>query len=262
MNKTQKLEPSNPDPESKPMRLLYYYDDTWVKMKEHFEQSFKDDWITNPINTSSIRPEDQQSEPAEFHKGKPVNNKSSIGGGMGSWLTKVDMIIDALHQGLDTLEIVTVADTDIVFYRPVQPLIRECMRWVDMCFQKENHGIKSKSVNIGFISLRCCPRVIEFWEHVRDQIISTQQWDQQVVNMHLQRGKKLPPWGWFPASVYCKTHVGPLPKDMVLHHANATKSMESKFEQFYTTRREWRKQHYSAVQPHNTRQTNEISHQT
>lgn len=231
------------------MRLLYYYDDNWVQMKEHFERSFKDVWQVDPINTTAIKPKDQQSDAPEFRKGHVVKgDKSAIGGGMGSWLTKVNMVIDALQDGFSN-DIVVVADTDIIFYKPVQPLIHAHMQRVDMCFQKENHGMRNRQVNIGFISLRCTQAVVEFWEQVRDRIISTEEWDQRVVNLLLYEDKNLPRWGWFPPSVYCKTHKGPLPRDMVLHHANATKTMESKFQQFRDIRREWRRQHYKSVQP-------------
>ena len=228
------------------MKLLYYYDDDWSEMKDHFEQSFKDTWDTVVINTTQIDPNSKLD--TTDSRVTPTSDRSQIGGGMGSWLTKVNLIIDQVQDGF-TNEIVTVADTDIIFYKPVQPLINHCMKQVDMCFQKENWVTHPrKLVNIGFISMRCNLQVLQFWERVREVIQQKREWDQQVVNTLLQQGWPVK-WSHFPPSVFCKTQQM-VPRDLVLHHANAAKTMQQKMDQFREVRATWRRQWYGAAQPH------------
>ena len=232
------------------MKLLYYYDNNWKLMKEQFELHLKDDFDLRPLNTDKIDPATYLA-PCPF---KPTGgvvdhsktDKSNIGGGIGSWLTKVDMIITAIETG-DNDEVITVADTDIRFYKPVIPTIKKYTEGVDICFQKERHiSISNKEVNIGFISMKCNKVVIDFWKHVKDIIQREGIWDQQIVNKLLRENYPIN-FRHFPGDIFCMTQRQPT-RNMILHHANAAKTQEQKLNQFKSVRKIWRREFYRNMQ--------------
>jgi len=89
-----------------------------------------------------------------------------------------------------------------------------------------------------------------FWTSVRDEIVANQRWDQETVNRLLNLSFPIK-WTTFPSSVWNYTQRDVLPKNMILHHANAAKTQQEKMDQFERVRVRWRKTHYPAIETHN-----------
>jgi len=216
------------------MKIYYYYDDAFVNMKNMFEQSFKDDFEPCPVHTDSIDPQIIN---------KDMDNFSAIGGGIASWLTKVGIILDAIDSG-EPDEIFVMSDIDIVFYKPVLPIINKFMQGVSLCLQRETFD--EGGVNIGFMGIRCDQASKNFWKSVRDEIILKRKWDQEVVN-NLLTFKFPIKWRMFPVEIWNYTQRKYIPRNMALHHANAAKTTEDKLDQIHRVRRDWRNRYYSPV---------------
>ena len=216
------------------MKIYYYYDDAFVDMKNMFERSFKDDFEACPVHTSSI-------DPGIIHA--PMLQKETIGGGLASWLTKVGIILKAIEQA-ELNEVFVMSDIDIVFYQPVIPTINKCINDHSLCLQRES--VDRGGVNIGFMAIRCDEPSRQFWTAVRDEIILTERWDQETVNRLLNLGFPIK-WTTFPVNVWNYTQRKILPRDMILHHANAAKTQQDKMDQFRKVREHWRRAYYLPV---------------
>lgn len=203
--------------QNKAMKIYYFYNDSFFKMKQNFEDSFKDDF-------------DRQV----YKLDKNTNNKA--GGGGNVWDFKTNMIVNAIQE--NDGEIILVSDIDIIFYQPVVDKIQELMKQKDILFQSE---WLDRFVNIGFIAIRCCQKTLRFWEIVRNQIFLYKSWDQRVVNELLydftfnMENRFEMRWGRLPISFWARSLSGSklnVPNDIYLHHANGVSSMDGKFEQF------------------------------
>jgi hypothetical protein len=190
------------------MKICYFSDSHFLEMKEKFESSFKDDF-------------DKQ-----YHFVSNINiDRTKPGSGTDIWKYKTQMIIDTIKENLD--DIVIISDIDIIFYKPVLPIILNSMFNNEICFQKEhsNHGI-----NIGFISIYCNENTLKFWEKVYEILCNSDRWDQEIVNDLLYNEKYNIKWNLFPSSIWNWTQ-GSLNKNIALHHANCVITKEDKFKQ-------------------------------
>jgi hypothetical protein len=115
------------------MKIFYFSDDNFLDMKTNFELSFKEEF-------------DKQ-----FKFVKNINiDRNKPGSGVDIWKFKTEMILDAIKQNIN--DIIIISDIDIIFYKPVIPIILENMTNNDICFQKES---QNSGLNIGFISIFC-----------------------------------------------------------------------------------------------------------
>lgn len=190
------------------MKIFYFSDNSFLDMKDHFEKSFKD-------------PFDKQ-----FKFLENINvDRNKPGSGIDIWKYKTEMIIDAIKQNLN--DIIIISDIDIVFYKPVIPVILESMINLDICFQKER---KNSGINIGFISIYCNETTLQFWNKVYEILCNSNKWDQQIVNELIYKDKFNIKWNLFPSTIWNWTQ-GDLKKDIILHHANCVSRKEAKFKQ-------------------------------
>lgn len=192
------------------MKIFYFSDNSFLDMKDKFELSFKDEFEKNFFFLEKVN----------LDRKKP-------GSGVDIWKYKTQMIIDAIKNNLN--DIIVISDIDIVFYKPVIPIIIEYMTNKEICFQKEtkNHGI-----NIGFISIYCNENTLKFWNKVNEILCNSNRWDQEIVNDLIYNQKFDIKWNLFPSSVW-NWSQGDLKKDIVLHHANCASTKEQKYKQFY-----------------------------
>lgn len=203
------------------MKIYYYYDDAFADMKENFEASFKDDFEKKVIKLEDLK------------TSKSGQNKQSrtTGGGLDSWLFKTGMVIDAISNNFG--EIIVISDIDIVFYDKCIPTILKTIENVDISFQRET---LHRTVNIGFIAIRCNETTLNFWKTVRSQCKETKTWDQKIVNKLLYKQKYPIKWNRFPAEIWCKSqssgNAGGIPHNIILHHANCAGTKERKLHQF------------------------------
>jgi hypothetical protein len=190
------------------MKIFYFSDDTFLDMKTRFELSFKEEFDKR------------------FKLVKNINiDRTKPGSGVDIWKFKTEMIIDAIKQNID--DIIIISDIDIIFYKPVIPIILENMINNDICFQKERHD---SGINIGFISIVCNQTTLQFWNEVYEILCTSNRWDQEIVNDMIYNRKYNIKWKLFPSSIW-NWSQGNLNKDIILHHANCVSTKEDKFKQ-------------------------------
>jgi hypothetical protein len=190
------------------MKIYYFSDETFLDMKTNFELSFKEYF-------------DKQ-----FKFVKNINiDRNKPGSGIDIWRFKTEMIIDAIKQNKD--DIIIISDIDIIFYKPVIPIILENMINTDICFQKET---KNSGINIGFISIFCNEITLQFWKEVYEILCNSNRWDQEIVNDMIYNHKYNIRWKLFPSSIWNWSQQN-LNKDIILHHANCVSTKEDKFKQ-------------------------------
>jgi hypothetical protein len=190
------------------MKIFYFSDESFLDMKNHFESSFKED----------LEKQFTYLENINIDRTKP-------GSGKDIWKFKTEMVVDAIKANKG--DVILISDIDIVFYKPVLPVVLECMNGYEMCFQKEtvNHGI-----NIGFISIRCNDNTLTFWSKVYEVLCNSNRWDQEIVNDLLYNEKYDIQWNLFPHCIWNWSQGNPN-RDIVLHHANCTSTKEGKYQQ-------------------------------
>jgi len=190
------------------MKIYYFSDESFLDMKNKFEYSFKDNFEK------------------KFKYLDNVNlDRNQPGSGIDIWKYKTSMIINAIKENKN--DIILVSDIDIIFYRPVEKIIEQCMINTDCCFQKET---STSGINIGFISIRCNESMLYFWNIVNEKVCNTNVWDQEIVNDLIYNKKEKIRWGLFPSSVW-NWSQGDLNKSIILHHANCVSKKEEKYEQ-------------------------------
>ena len=99
-------------------------------------------------------------EGLEVH-GIEVSNGTTNG---ARWSFKTDMILSQLkaHRG----GVIMFADIDILWMRPVVPLIWHYLENQDLLLQRNDDF--SLEANIGFMAMRCNDRVIGLWEKIHE----------------------------------------------------------------------------------------------
>lgn len=191
------------------MKIFYFSDETFLDMKTNFELSFQEEF-------------DKQFK---FIQNLNIDRKKP-GSGVDIWKFKTEMIIDAIKQ--NTNEIIIISDIDILFYKPVIPIVLENMSNMDICFQKEK---PNSGINIGFISILCNETTLQFWNDVYEILCNSNRWDQEIVNDLIYKHKYNIKWKLFPSSIW-NWSQGNLNKNIILHHANCVSTKEDKFKQF------------------------------
>ena len=130
---------------------------------------------------------------------KPTKVDDKIHLGKNLWLLKPHLIIEAIKNNLKNESVIIFSDVDIMFFKPVIPMIEKLMKGKDMLFQRE-HGwtgdpkdfwkgecpLGHNGVNIGFIAIKCNNRSLLFWQKVSIAVKHTALWDQEVVNFLLK----------------------------------------------------------------------------
>lgn len=191
------------------MKLFYFSDASFLDMKVRFEKSMKDEFEKNYVFLRKVN----------LDRSKP-------GGGIDIWKFRTELILQAIQENLG--EIILVSDIDIVFYKPVIPILLESMQEKDICFQREYES--QDGINVGFISMRCNETTLQFWQKVYLNITTAEAWEQEVVNTLIYKEMYPISWGLFPSSIWCWSQGNPRP-EMALHHANCVSKKDEKFAQ-------------------------------
>jgi hypothetical protein len=190
------------------MKLFYFSDKGFLDMKERFEASLKDTFDMNYRFVENIN----------IDRTKP-------GHGIDIWKYKTEMIIDAIKTNLN--DIIIISDIDIIFYKPVKPIILQSMVDKEICFQKE---YQNSEINIGFITIYCNENTLQFWNKVYEVLCNSNRWDQEIVNDLIYKQNYNIKWDLFPSSIW-NWSQGNLNKDIILHHANCVSDKEGKYKQ-------------------------------
>lgn len=187
------------------MKLFSIYTDQTIVLKdEWFLKSLQDDWELNLVYL----------EDAPKGKGDYLSNE---------WYhcikTKIDILIEAIQDNRD--DIILWADIDMQFFRKCNGIIEKSIQGKDIVFQKWNMG--KTEVNPGFMAIRCNENSLAFFEAVRKVPFDGKKFaDQDVINDILTQGTRPLQWDFFPQTIY-QVLMGPVPFNIALHHACATR---------------------------------------
>lgn len=152
---------------------------------------------------------------------------------------KVEFILEALAAAAEPF---VFSDVDVRFYGPVAGDLMKCLGGADMAFQWD--GSRGRECS-GFMVLRPSPKLLRFWQCVRDLMVSRGYMDQDALHHRLAvdagmmggdggniTWESLPERYWtFGRNDKHWTPGMPVnpPTDLLMHHANWTKGVENKF---------------------------------
>jgi hypothetical protein len=131
-----------------------------------------------------------------------------------------------------------IIDSDIVFYRPIMPLIENALQDHDILFQRNTYLNLHDVANIGVIAFKPSGKVHAFWKAVYEQVLQTKGWDQGAVNQLMNDTSLTDKLGikfhLLPPSVWCwSLHLDRAPLgSIILHHANCMKTPVEKWLQY------------------------------
>jgi hypothetical protein len=131
---------------------------------------------------------------------------------------KIGMLVQAIKDNWD--EIIIWADIDIQFFRPCTEMVLQSMHGNDIAFQMWHKN--GADVNTGFMAIRCNERSLAFFEAVLEVPLEGRDFaDQDVINDLLEGGVPPVRWTRFPREFF-QVKLGPVPRNIALHHACAT----------------------------------------
>ena len=162
-------------------------------------------------------------------------------------LKKVDMIVKAIKDNWG--KVFVYSDVDIQFFRPTKDILLKALDGKDMVIQRDSpQGI----ICTGFFACRANNNTLKIWQEVQRLLSDKSQppSDDQIVFNTLIGQKKFPlVWNFLPVTFLSggtltgrHWNVGdtlPIPKDIVLHHANWTlHGVKNKIEELRYVRKE------------------------
>jgi hypothetical protein len=144
------------------------------------------------------------------------------------WLRhlRTEKILETVRQ--NTGQIIVWADPDVQFFGRCQEQIELALRDWEMAFiSTSGEGNISPAfepyVDIGFMALRCTPRVLRFWERVLEEQVTLEPVSElypteMIVNRLLMDEPEVS-WGVLDHRFWCTGQLLPPPADLLVHHA-------------------------------------------
>jgi hypothetical protein len=166
-------------------------------------------------------------------------------------MRKVDLIIRAIKENWGTFFIFS--DVDIQFFAPIQDAVIKLMKDKDIVMQKNN---PAGVLCTGFFACRGNEKTLRLWTDVKKTMKKkASNSDQNSFNQCIKKKSKKNPynivWAYLPDSFFgAGTRTGrewrpgmslPIPRDIMIHHANWTKGIKNKIAQLIYVRNEVRK---------------------
>jgi hypothetical protein len=128
-----------------PLYYYYFNNEESKVLHDSFLQSLKDSGNLEGLDV----------------RGMEASNGTTNG---ARWSFKTDMILSQLKANRG--EVIMFADIDILWMRPIAPLLWRYLRDQDVVFQRNDDF--SLEANIGFMAMRCNDQVIGLWEKVHE----------------------------------------------------------------------------------------------
>lgn len=166
-------------------------------------------------------------------------------------IRKVDLIIRAIEDNWGSIFIFS--DVDIQFFAPIQDTILKHMHDNDMVIQKNApNGVLCS----GFFACRGNEKTLQLWKDVKIKMEEDDSnSDQNSLNYCIKRSAKKNAyhlaWDYLPDTFFgggtltgCEWSPGktlPIPKGIMMHHANWTKGIKNKIAQLTYVRNEVRR---------------------
>ena len=206
-------------------------DPLFEDLKQNFINSVKDTENLNLIEIPITTP--------QFDEDCPEHYKN--GGGIDIWKSRVKNIISIIERSQDN-EPFIFSDVDIVFYKPILPILNNLIRSKDVLFLRELfdgvYELQGGNINFGFNIIRSNQKSHRFFNDVLNQVVKTGTWEQMIINQLLYNKNdydlnwELLPPEFFSTSVGLH-HIHKEIKEVVLYHANCAIKKETKFQYMY-----------------------------
>ncbi len=198
------------------------YDDEFVDMKDMFISKIKDPFQLIDIKIDSPKFNRFTSESEKF------------GGGIDIWKLRVNNILNIIKENMNNTPFIF-SDIDIVFYKPIIPILNELIEVNDILFLRELfdgiHLPNGGNINFGFNIIRSNEKTYKFFNDVLKKVIETNEWEQKIINnlLYSKNDYELK-WSLLPTT-FLSTSVGlnNITKDTVLYHANCAVTKDSKY---------------------------------
>jgi len=210
------------------LKLYTFYNQQFSLLKERFLKTLQDAYEVVCVS----------------HEFDP---KQALFGGYEGVLFKTTFIYNAIKENLG--KIILVSDIDIQFFSKTRKFVLETIQNNDVVFQ--SHWFPNrKTINIGFMAIRCNERTLDLWEKVLSMVRMQHGGDQRAImnllgvwpknGLGIFPEVKLKPqvtvkWALFPRKVWCFNNTKELdkiaPLDMILHHATFARTQAEKLAQ-------------------------------
>jgi len=171
------------------MSIEWYY--IWSDKYRFFHEILKDtvkepEFVINPIYI------DQSYFDKNLYQ---VEGKHSWNG----CSLKIDLLIERLR--LAKTDYILFTDVDLI---PKENIYKNLKQYIDnnqtqVFLQEGNH------LNIGFILLKVCPEVIEFWESIKLKMVELPDHDQKYVNECIHKYKMK--WTFFDTQIFTCSNI-------------------------------------------------------
>ena len=207
-----------------PMRLYAIYTPSHEELAQ--------DWFLPSIQ------DDYELVLEKWEQTESSGNEFMENGWMQAIHKKVDFIIRAVEENWGGIFVFS--DVDIQFFGPTKELVLEAMQGNDIVLQKDEPG---GALCTGFFACRCNEKTLKLWHAVKRYINKIpDQHDQHGLNYFTRHSNPFGiKWDYLPV-VFCGggTINGkvwkpgmdiPIPKGIVMHHANYTWGNANKVEQ-------------------------------
>ena len=184
----------------------------------------------------------------EFHKQTCSSASFMDTGWTSTTVKKVELIIRAIEENWGKIFIFS--DVDIQFFAPIQNKIEQLMKDKDMVIQK-NHP--NGQLCSGFFACRGNEKTLQLWQDAYKLMHNNKEISDQKALNYCLRGKKSKEnkykviWDYLPSIFFgAATLTGhgwkpkrklPVPKNIVMHHANWTKGIKNKIAQLNYVRK-------------------------
>lgn len=151
------------------------YTDNYKCLVELQQKSCKDKYVFDFQHISN--------EEWNLHK---TNNEFAFWDGN---TLKVDVVIEKIKKYWGKILLFT--DADLVFLKETEYEIKKGLKKSDILFLRERREDELiyeraiQNINIGFVAMLCNDSTLNFWKSVRDTVILSNGWDQEIVNEFL-----------------------------------------------------------------------------
>ena len=189
----------------------------------------------------------------EYHKQTCPSVTFLNEGWTATTIRKVELIIRAIHDNWGHFFIFS--DVDIQFFQPIEQIILSLLKNNDILMQKNNpEGV----LCTGFFICRANEKTLALWQDVKKMMLQNKSDSDQITfNRCIKRHSKKNPynitWDYLPDTFFGGGtltghlwHPGrklPIPKNIVLHHANWTRGIKNKIAQLEYVKKYVQKNH-------------------
>ncbi len=200
----------------------------------------KDEWFLPSL-------QDNFDLAIEFHEQTCSSASFMNVGWTRTTIKKIELIIQAIEENWGKVFIFS--DVDIQFFAPIQKKIEKLIKGKDMVIQKNQPNGQLCS---GFFACRANEKTLQLWKDAYEIMLNNKEISDQAALNKCLRGKYKANkynvvWDYLPAIFFgAGTLTGhgwkpkrklPVPKNIVLHHANWTRGIENKIAQLTYVRK-------------------------